>query len=110
MFYATFNPFGFNEDKIRVFFAPGRINIIGEHTDYTKGYVLPAGIKQGVYILARKNVSKKIRLFGLSLDDTSMDRYQELDLNEIKFEKKNKWSDYVFASYFKLLQQIPEIN
>ena len=45
MFNASFDPFGNNQEPVRLFFAPGRINIIGEHTDYTKGYVLPAGIK-----------------------------------------------------------------
>ena len=53
-----------------VFFAPGRINIIGEHTDYTKGYVLPAGIQQGVYILARRNCCKKVRVFGLNVKNS----------------------------------------
>ena len=44
MFNAVYSLGENNCEKIRTFFAPGRINIIGEHTDYTKGFVLPAGI------------------------------------------------------------------
>lgn len=65
--------------------------------------MLPAGIKQGVYILARGNRVKKMRIFGLSLGEVNSERYQELDLSEEFFKKKNTWSDYVFGCYFKLL-------
>ena len=38
----------------RLFQAPGRVNLIGEHTDYNNGYVLPCAITYGTYLLARK--------------------------------------------------------
>ena len=53
-----------NNNEFKLFFAPGRINIIGEHTDYTGGLVLPAAIDKGTYILAKKNNLNKVRVFA----------------------------------------------
>jgi len=46
--------FGEKGEKIHTYYAPGRVNIIGEHTDYNGGYVLPCSINYGTYLLARK--------------------------------------------------------
>ena len=53
-----------------VFRAPGRINIIGEHTDYNDGFVLPAAIDLSVYIFIQKNGSNQCNLVSIDLDDT----------------------------------------
>jgi len=42
-----------SEEEIHVFFAPGRVNLIGEHTDYNNGYVMPFSLQYGTYLLAR---------------------------------------------------------
>lgn len=50
-------------------FAPGRVNIIGEHTDYNEGFVLPAALKQGTYIAGKKIPEPIIRIYSANLDE-----------------------------------------
>ncbi len=50
----------FNQNEYRTFFAPGRINLIGEHTDYNGGHVFPGAITKGTYALGRKREDKKL--------------------------------------------------
>ena len=46
--------------EIRCFFAPGRVNLIGEHTDYNGGHVFPCAISLGTYMAARKRTDRQI--------------------------------------------------
>ena len=74
----------FSEAATGEYFAPGRINLIGEHTDYNGGYVFPASITLGTYGLAKKRDDREIRLYSenfpekgiitFSLDDLTYDR------------------------------------
>ena len=51
-----------NDTPLRIFFAPGRVNIIGEHIDYNGGPVMPAGISMGIYVIARLRSDNEIHL------------------------------------------------
>ena len=73
-------------------FAPGRVNLIGEHTDYNSGFVLPMAITKGIYAAAKKRDDKKIRLYS---EDFKEDLVIESDLENI--EKTGKWADYPLA-------------
>ncbi len=64
----TFNDFYGPGDK-RVFFSPGRINLIGEHLDYNGGHVLPAAIDKGIYFIVRKRSDRKVSLVSLNMGD-----------------------------------------
>ena len=68
--------------------APGRINFIGEHTDYNNGWVLPAAINKEVYIAIASNNLNEFRVLSLNLND-----YQSFGLNELK--PGNKWINYL---------------
>ena len=46
-------------EEARVYFAPGRVNLIGDHTDYNGGHVLPCALTIGTYVVARKRQDKK---------------------------------------------------
>ncbi|XLS29650.1 galactokinase [Flavobacteriaceae bacterium M23B6Z8] len=73
------------------YFAPGRINLIGDHTDYNDGFVLPAAIDKGIYIALQKNTGSRIRLYAVN--------YQEeviVDLNELKPQSK-LWANYLIG-------------
>lgn len=81
-----------------VVFAPGRINLIGEHTDYQEGFVFPAAISQGIWVAIAKNNLGVCRAYSLDFDQ------------EFSFElgsmspKKGHWSTYVMG-VCTLLQQ-----
>ena len=64
---AFINVFGTEADA--TFFSPGRINLIGEHTDYNGGHVFPAAITLGTYGAARKRDDKVLRFYSANFDD-----------------------------------------
>jgi galactokinase len=75
----------------QAFFAPGRINLIGEHTDYNGGHVFPCAITYGTYAVARKREDKIIRLYSTNFPEKGI---IELDLNELNYEKEHSWANY----------------
>ena len=62
---------GGNTEDIQVFFAPGRVNLIGEHTDYNGGYVLPCSLEFGTYLLVRTTVETKLRFKSMNFPMTA---------------------------------------
>jgi galactokinase len=74
-----------------VFYSPGRINLIGEHTDYNMGYVMPAAIQLGVTLAIAPNGSEAIRITALDMDDNV-----EIGVNSLKRSPKN-WPNYLLG-------------
>ncbi|WP_026951063.1 galactokinase [Algoriphagus mannitolivorans] len=79
-------------------FAPGRINLIGEHTDYQEGFVFPAAVDFGIYIGIQKNSQKLCRLYSMDFDQE-----YSFELDYIS-PKKGHWATYVMGMC-ALLQQ-----
>lgn len=75
----------------RVFFAPGRVNLIGEHTDYNGGHVLPCALKRGTYAAVLKRQDNKVRLLSVNFKNRGISEYQ---LNEAAFQPESLWTDY----------------
>ncbi|MGM0139071.1 galactokinase [Enterococcus sp. DIV0755b] len=73
------------------YFAPGRINLIGEHTDYNGGYVFPASITIGTYGLARKRKDKKVRLYSENFAEKGV---IEFSIDDLEFKKEHDWTNY----------------
>lgn len=82
--------FGDSKD-IEVFFAPGRVNLIGEHTDYNGGHVFPCALTIGTYAVARKNNSSKLRLYSMNFSDLGI---IEVNLDNIQYDKADDWANY----------------
>ncbi len=81
--------YGEANEEILSFFSPGRVNLIGEHTDYNGGYVFPCALSFGIYFLVRKSKEKKIKFISLNYDYTS-----EIDLDNISNKHGDKWINY----------------
>lgn len=81
----------FNETDYRSFFAPGRINLIGEHTDYNGGHVFPGAITKGTYALARKREDNKVRLYSVNFEQLGI---IEFDLDNLDYDKAHDWANY----------------
>jgi galactokinase len=71
--------------KYRVcFFTPGRINLIGEHTDYNGGHVFPASISFGTYALSQKRDDQKLRFYSLNFPHIGI---IECDLTDLAYHE-----------------------
>ena len=96
--------YGEGDGEIFYFFAPGRVNLIGEHTDYNNGYVLPAALSFGTYLLARKTNENSVKLAT-----TNFDYKAEIPLNELSKKRGAEWVNYplgVINEFTKLLKTI----
>ncbi|WP_321529626.1 galactokinase family protein, partial [Streptococcus pneumoniae] len=79
----------FGQEADQTFFSPGRINLIGEHTDYNGGHVFPAAISLGTYGAARKRDDQVLRFYSANFEDKGI---IEVPLADLKFEKEHNWT------------------
>ena len=76
---------------IREYFAPGRVNLIGEHTDYNGGHVFPCALTLGTYGLARKREDKKLRFYSMNFSRLGV---LESSLDDLVPSEKAGWTNY----------------
>ncbi len=76
--------------EARLFRAPGRVNLIGEHTDYNDGFVLPMAIDRQAVVAAAPRAGRRVRVFALDLGE-----HAEFDLDHPGMRERGIWLDYV---------------
>lgn len=81
----------FGEKDTRKFFAPGRVNLIGEHTDYNGGHVFPCALSFGTFAIVSKREDKLVRLYSENFKDKGI---IEFSIENLKNEKEHDWANY----------------
>lgn len=90
--------FGY-EEGIRIFFAPGRVNFIGEHTDYNGGYVLPAALTFGTWAAVNQREDGVYRFRS-----TNIETKIECNVSELIYKKEDDWANYPKGVLSELIQ------
>ncbi|MCI8561713.1 MAG: galactokinase [Dorea sp.] len=86
-FYETFGEGG----DIRTYFAPGRVNLIGEHTDYNGGHVFPCALTLGTYGIVRDRKDRTLRFYSVNIDSAGV---VETSLDKIVPTAEASWTNY----------------
>lgn len=96
----------YGQEADAAYFSPGRVNLIGEHTDYNGGSVFPCALSFGAYLLLRKNGSKTVKFRSLNQPEVV-----ELTLDQLTTPLDKVWANYplgVFAQFIKRGVEIKE--
>jgi galactokinase len=79
------------EGEYQAYFAPGRVNLIGEHTDYNGGHVFPCALTIGTYAVARKRSDDRLRFFSLNFKELGI---IESSIQNLELKKEDNWANY----------------
>ncbi|WP_080145671.1 galactokinase [Marinilactibacillus piezotolerans] len=90
----------------RVFFSPGRINLIGEHTDYNGGKVFPCAITMGTYAVVSMRDDQSVYAYSANFPDDGMLNFE---LADIEYNKTDKWTNYLKGMFLYLQQKFGEL-
>ena len=77
--------------EVKTFFSPGRVNLIGEHTDYNGGFVFPCALDFGTYAVVKKREDKIFRMYSKNFENLGI---IEFNLDNLVYEKKDDWANY----------------
>ena len=86
--------------------APGRVNIIGEHTDYNEGFVFPAAINFGTWVAATKRADNDIVVTAMDYEN----QQNQFSLSDINYDEEQGWANYVRGVVKVLKEAIPDFG
>lgn len=87
--YAAFERY-FGQPPTRIARAPGRVNLIGEHTDYNDGFVFPMALDRATYVAARPRTDRMVRVFSVKFREED-----QFDLDHITRDEQRQWVNYI---------------
>jgi len=93
------------ESKIKIAVGPGRANLIGGHTDYNMGFVLPCALDKDIILAAAPNQTDKVNLFSLNLNNAV-----SFSLDDLKFKREDDWANYAKGICYYLKEAGHEIG
>lgn len=93
--------------KFWLFFAPGRVNLIGEHTDYNGGHVFPCALTMGTYGIARKRADQNLRFYSTNFEQLGI---IDSSLDDLQYYKEADWTNYVKGVIWTFKEKGYEIN
>ena len=95
--------YGYNAEQ--TVFAPGRVNIIGEHTDYNDGFVMPCAINYGMAVSFSKRDDSIWRVYAIDINEQD-----EFDLSQDFTQSEHKWANYVRGVVKYVQEQCPDFK
>ena len=105
--YLKFEELFGKEGEIKTYFAPGRVNLIGEHTDYNGGHVFPCALTMGTYAVARKRNDNKLRFYSINFEKLGV---LESTIDELKYNKEENWINYPKGMIWAMKEEGFNIN
>ena len=91
-----------SEGDIRSYFAPGRVNLIGEHTDYNGGHVFPCALTIGTYAIVRKHEDRNFRFYSTNFESLGV---IEASLDNLKYDKALDWTNYPLGVVWAFIEK-----
>ena len=95
------------EGRIKIYFAPGRVNLIGEHTDYNGGHVFPCALTLGTYAAVRKREDRNVNLYSTNFEKTGI---VTISLDNLKTTENEGWTKYVKGAIWAVMDQVGDIE
>ncbi len=95
------------EGRTKTYFAPGRVNLIGEHTDYNGGHVFPCALTMGTYATVRKREDNILNFYSINFDELGI---LSSSLDSLVFNQKDNWTNYPKGVIWALKDEGYEID
>ncbi|MDO5521592.1 MAG: galactokinase [bacterium] len=96
-----------DKKAIHTFFAPGRVNLIGEHTDYNGGHVFPCALTIGTYAVVSKNEDNTLRFYSLNFEECGV---ITSSIDDLVYKKEDDWTNYAKGVMWAMKNRGFEMN
>ena len=99
---AKFKELFGEEGDIKSYFAPGRVNLIGEHIDYNGGHVLPCALTIGTYAVVRKRDDNTLRFYSMNFSDLGV---LESTIDDLNYNEEDDWIKYPKGVIWEMIEE-----